>query len=32
LAWVLFVVTMACTIALIKTSKRWVHYQGGMFK
>lgn len=32
LAWVLFVVTMACTITLIKTSKRWVHYQGGMFK
>ena len=32
MAWVLFVVTMVCTIALIKTSKRWVHYQGGMFK
>jgi len=32
LAWVLFVVTMACTITLLKTSKRWVHYQGGMFK
>ena len=32
MAWVLFVVTMACTIVLIKTSKRWVHYQGGMFE
>ncbi len=32
LAWVLFVITMACTIALLRTSKRWVHYQGGMFK
>ncbi len=29
LAWVLFVVVMACTVALIRTSRRWVHYQGG---
>ena len=25
----LFLITMACTIILIRTSKRWVHYQGG---
>ena len=29
LAWVLFLITMACTAILIKTSRRWVHYQGG---
>jgi len=29
LSWVMFVVIMACTIALIRTSRRWVHYQGG---
>ncbi|HYT78048.1 MAG TPA: sugar ABC transporter permease [Actinomycetota bacterium] len=29
LAWVLFLVVMACTVVLIKTSRRWVHYQGG---
>ncbi len=29
LAWVLFLVVMACTLVLIKTSNRWVHYQGG---
>jgi multiple sugar transport system permease protein len=29
LAWVLFVITMACTLVLIRTSRRWVHYQGG---
>ncbi len=32
LAWVLFIITMLCTLVLIKTSNRWVHYQGGMFK
>jgi multiple sugar transport system permease protein len=33
LAWVLFVVTMVCTLVLIRTSRRWVHYQsGGMFR
>ena len=33
LAWVLFIVTMVCTLVLIRTSRRWVHYQsGGMFK
>jgi multiple sugar transport system permease protein len=33
LAWVLFVVTMVCTLVMIRTSRRWVHYQGGgMFR
>jgi multiple sugar transport system permease protein len=29
MAWMLFLITMACTLILIRTSKRWVHYQGG---
>jgi len=29
MAWILFLIIMACTIALIRTSRRWVHYQGG---
>jgi multiple sugar transport system permease protein len=29
MAWVLFVIIMACTIILIRSSNRWVHYQGG---
>ena len=29
MAWVLFLITMACTAILIRTSTRWVHYQGG---
>lgn len=29
MAWVLFLIILACTVALIKTSNRWVHYQGG---
>ena len=29
MAWILFLITMACTVILIRTSKRWVHYQGG---
>jgi multiple sugar transport system permease protein len=29
LAWVLFVITMICTLLIIKGSRRWVHYQGG---
>jgi multiple sugar transport system permease protein len=32
MAWVLFIITMICTLLFIKTSKRWVHYQGGMFR
>jgi len=29
LAWVLLVITMACTLLIIRGSRRWVHYQGG---
>ncbi len=29
MAWVLFVIVMACTLVLIRTSRRWVFYQGG---
>jgi multiple sugar transport system permease protein len=29
LSWVMFVVIMACTLLLIRGSRRWVHYQGG---
>jgi multiple sugar transport system permease protein len=29
LAWVLFLITMLCTLAIIRGSRRWVHYQGG---
>jgi multiple sugar transport system permease protein len=29
LSWVMFVVIMACTLVLIRSSRRWVHYQGG---
>ena len=32
LAWILFMITMACTLVLVKTSKRWVHYAGGGFR
>jgi multiple sugar transport system permease protein len=32
MAWVLFMITMACTIVLVRTSKRWVHYAGGGFR
>jgi multiple sugar transport system permease protein len=29
LAWMLFVIVMICTLLLIRSSHRWVHYQGG---
>jgi multiple sugar transport system permease protein len=32
LAWVLFFIAMICTLAMIKGSRRWVHYQGGGFR
>jgi multiple sugar transport system permease protein len=32
LAWVLFVITMICTLAIIRGSRRFVHYQGGGFR
>jgi multiple sugar transport system permease protein len=31
LAWVLFAVTMICTLLIIRGSRRWVFYQGGGF-
>jgi multiple sugar transport system permease protein len=30
MAWVLFAVTMICTVVLIRLSRRFVHYQGGL--
>ncbi|MGH2596762.1 MAG: carbohydrate ABC transporter permease [Actinomycetota bacterium] len=32
MAWILFIITMLCTLAMIKGSRRWVHYQGGGFR
>jgi len=32
LAWILFLITMACTLVLMRTSGRWVHYQAGGFR
>jgi multiple sugar transport system permease protein len=32
LAWVLLLVTMVCTLVIMKTSSRWVFYQGGDVK
>lgn len=29
MAWMLFVILLACTAALFRTSRHWVHYQGG---
>jgi multiple sugar transport system permease protein len=29
LAWMLFLIVMVCVVILIRTSRRWVHYQGG---
>ncbi len=31
MAWVLLLVSMACTVLVLRGSKRWVHYQGGGF-
>jgi multiple sugar transport system permease protein len=28
LAWVLLLITMICTLAVLRNSRRWVHYQG----
>src|SRR5262249_24373256 len=30
MAWMLFLATLICTVLLIATSRRWVHYQGGL--
>jgi len=32
LAWILFAITMICTLAIIRGSRRFVHYQGGGFR
>jgi len=32
MAWMLFLVTMVCTLILVRTSRRWVYYAGGGFK
>jgi multiple sugar transport system permease protein len=32
MAWMLFLITMVCTLAMIKGSRRWVYYQGGGFR
>jgi len=29
MAWILFLITMLATFILFRTSRRWVHYQGG---
>lgn len=29
MAWILFVIIMAVTMLLLRSSRRWVHYQGG---
>ena len=29
MAWMLFLIILLCTVVLIRTSRRWVHYQGG---
>jgi multiple sugar transport system permease protein len=31
MAWILLVLTMAGTILLLRSSRRWVHYQGAFF-
>jgi ABC-type sugar transport system permease subunit len=32
LAWVLLIVTLIFTVIIFRSSKRWVFYQGGMFR
>jgi multiple sugar transport system permease protein len=32
MAWILFLITMVCTVVLIRTSRRWVHYAAGGFR
>jgi multiple sugar transport system permease protein len=31
MAWVLLVISLVCTVAVLRGSRRWVHYQGGAF-
>jgi multiple sugar transport system permease protein len=30
MAWVLFLIILACTVAIFRSSSRWVHYQGAL--
>ena len=32
LAWILLIITLVCTLILLRSSSRWVFYQGGGFK
>jgi multiple sugar transport system permease protein len=32
MAWILLLITLACTALLIRSSRHWVHYQAGGFK
>ena len=33
MAWVLLVIILLCTLVIMRSSRRWVHYQGGsMFR
>lgn len=32
LAWILFVIIMICTLLIVRSSRRWVHYQGGGYR
>jgi multiple sugar transport system permease protein len=32
MAWVLFVITLLCTVVIVRGSRRWVYYQGGGFR
>lgn len=32
LAWVLFVISMGCIVVLLRSSKWWVHYEGGFLR
>ena len=31
MAWVLLLISLVCTVAILRGSRRWVHYQGGAF-
>ncbi|MFM7718547.1 MAG: carbohydrate ABC transporter permease [Actinomycetota bacterium] len=32
MAWILLVITMVCTVVILRTSRRWVHYQGAALR
>ena len=29
MAWILFIIILACTILVLRSSERWTHYEGG---